>query len=163
GARLLAAVGTREFYARSVECYGRPDSLSCDGKTTNTALAEHFDRVMAAYAGADLRSGARAVDAADVAFQLEERLRAHFSYGAQDGAKVPIRCEIAESLSANAVTSADVIKIKRGAAFTERDVEQLLAHEGHVHLGTTLGGRAQPVVACLSTGAPRTTRTHEGL
>jgi uncharacterized protein (TIGR02421 family) len=156
GARLLGAVGTREFHARSVECFGRPDSLSSDGKTTNAMLAEHFDRVMAAYASVDLSSGDRPMDAADVAYELERRLRVYFE-------DVPIRCELADGLTANAVASADVVKIKRGAPFTARDVEQLYAHEGHVHLGTTLNGRKQPILAVLAIGAPRTTRTQEGL
>src|SRR5256885_2129498 len=38
-ARLLAAVGTREFHALSCELYGRPRTMLRDGKTTNLALA----------------------------------------------------------------------------------------------------------------------------
>ena len=156
GARLLAAVGTRDFYARSVECYGRPSSLSSDGKTTNLELAEHFDRVMFAYANVDLGGHARPIGADEVAAQLDARLRAYFTDD-------PIRCEVAETLSANAVTSAELVRVKRGSSFTERDVDQLLVHEGHVHLGTTLNGRKQPILTFLATGAPRTTRTQEGL
>jgi uncharacterized protein (TIGR02421 family) len=154
GARLLAAVGTRDFYRRSVECYGAPSSV-CDGKNTNLDLARHFDRVMESYAGVDLGRAAPASDA-EVAAALGRRLAEHFTDD-------PIRCEVADGLTANAVTSAEVVRIKRGAAFTARDIEQLLVHEGHVHLGTTLNGRRQPVLTFLSTGAPRTTTTQEGL
>jgi len=41
-ARMLAAVGTRDFYHSAVELYGRPGSLTADRKTTNLGLAEHF-------------------------------------------------------------------------------------------------------------------------
>src|SRR5262249_16616001 len=131
-------------------------AISSDGKTTNLQLAEHFDRVMFVYANVDLGGHTRAVDAAFVADALGARMRDYF-------ADDPIRCEVAETLSANAVASSDLVKIKLGAAFTERDVDQLLVHEGHVHLGTTLNGRKQPILTCLATGAPRTTRSQEGL
>jgi uncharacterized protein (TIGR02421 family) len=157
GARLLEAVGTREFYPRSVECYGRPSSISCDGRTTNLMLAEHFDRVLKTYAGADLGAPPSACMPAErVAETMEARLREYFLDD-------PIRCEVAETLSANAVTSAEVVKLKRGAVFTAREVEQLLVHEGYVHLGTTLNGRRQPYFTLLGQGAPRTTCGQEGL
>jgi uncharacterized protein (TIGR02421 family) len=157
GARLLEVVGTREFYTRSVGCYGRPSSISCDGRTTNLMLAEHFDRVLAAYAGADLGVPPSACMPAErVAEALEARLREYFLDD-------PIRCEVADTLSAKAVTSAQVIKVKRGAVFTARELEQLLVHEGYVHLGTTLNGRRQPHFPLLAQGAPRTTCGQEGL
>src|SRR5215813_5776372 len=45
-ARMLTALGTRDFHRLSCELYGRPSSVVCDGKTTNLALARHFDSVM---------------------------------------------------------------------------------------------------------------------
>src|SRR5262249_13941931 len=123
GARMLEAVGTRLFYERSVECYGRPASVSCDGRTTNIDLAEHFDRVMDAYRGVDLGPAAPAIVSAEqVASTLEQRLREYFTSD-------PIRCEVAETLSAKAVTSAEQIKVKKGAGFSEREIDQLLVHE----------------------------------
>jgi uncharacterized protein (TIGR02421 family) len=157
GARLLEVVGTREFYQRSVACYGRPSTVSCDGKTTNLMLAEHFDRVIKAYAGADLGAPPSAcLPAERVAEELQARLRALF-------VDDPIRCEVDDTLSARAVASADVLRIKRGDVFSTREVEQLLVHEGHVHLGTTLNGRRQPVLQTLGSGPPRTTSGQEGL
>ena len=50
-ARMLAAVGTRDFYHSAVELYGRPGSLTADRKTTNLGLAEHFSRVVDTIAG----------------------------------------------------------------------------------------------------------------
>ena len=41
-ARMLAAVGTRDFYHHAVELYGRPASLTVDRKTTNLDLAEQM-------------------------------------------------------------------------------------------------------------------------
>jgi hypothetical protein len=50
-ARMLAAVGTRDFYHHAVELYGRPASLTADRKTTNLDLAEHFTQVVYGVAG----------------------------------------------------------------------------------------------------------------
>ena len=51
-ARMLAAVGTKDFYYHSVEIYGRPASLTADRKTTNLDLAQHFSEVVDGLGGA---------------------------------------------------------------------------------------------------------------
>jgi uncharacterized protein (TIGR02421 family) len=43
------------------------------------------------------------------------------------------------------------------------DIAQLLQHEVFVHTATMLNGREQPHLKSLGLGAPRTTRTQEGL
>ncbi|MBI4511557.1 MAG: DUF1704 domain-containing protein [Deltaproteobacteria bacterium] len=157
-AQLLASVGTRRFWALSCELYGRPQSVSCDGKTTNLALAEHFDRVIDHYAGQGLGlvEDKPELTALEVAEELQRRFDRFFVHH-------PIRVEVVDSLSANAVAGADVVKINRASGFSRRDVEQLAHHEGYVHVATTLNGRSQPLFSILGTGAPRTTRTQEGL
>jgi uncharacterized protein (TIGR02421 family) len=156
-AEMLGAVGTRRFWELSCELYGRPGSVSCDGKTTNLMLAEHFDRVIDQYAAVPLGGEPEPeVDAEAVASELARRFHDFFVDHA-------IRVEVVDSLTANAVAGADVVKIKRSARFTRRDVGQLEHHEGYVHVATTINGRAQPVLGFLGAGAPRTTRTQEGL
>jgi uncharacterized protein (TIGR02421 family) len=155
-AEMLGAVGTRRFWDLSCELYGRPQSVSCDGKTTNLALAEHFDAVIDRYARRLPGDPDEEVSADVVAAELERRFRAFFTGHV-------IRVEVVDSLTANAVAGADVVKIKRGGRFTRRDIGQLEHHEGYVHVATTLNGRAQPLFSFLGTGAPRTTRTQEGL
>lgn len=156
-AEMLGALGTRRFWSLSCELYGRPQSVSCDGRTTNLSLAEHFDQVIERYVTKELDTTPEALLSADqVAQELAQRFSAFF-------ADHTIRVEVVDSLSANAVAGADVVKIKRGARFVERDVAQLEHHEGYVHVATTLNGRLQPLFSFLGTGAPRTTRTQEGL
>jgi len=50
-ARMLLAVGTKDFYFHACEIYGRPGSLSSDRKTTNLDLAQHFARIVDSVAG----------------------------------------------------------------------------------------------------------------
>src|SRR5438105_1873066 len=154
-ARLLAAVGTREFHRFSCELYGRPSSVACDGKTTNLALAQHFDTVITQYADKEPPREAT-ISAEEVADELGRRLGRFFPGHS-------IRVQLDDTIAANAVAGADVVRIKRGATFSERDLLQLEIHEGHVHVATTLNGRSQPHFPFLGSGAPRTTSTQEGL
>ena len=156
-ARMLGAMGTRDFHGFSRELYGHPNSPTCDGKTTNLSLARHFDSIMDKYTGHELaRAQEPTLSAEEVAAELGRRLGRRF-------APHPIRVEVDDTIAANAVAGADVVRIKKGALFTERDVLQLEYHEGNVHVATTLNGRSQPVLPLLGLGAPRTTNTQEGL
>jgi uncharacterized protein (TIGR02421 family) len=156
-ARMLAAVGTRDFYRYSCDLYGRPSSAGSDGKTTNLMLARHFDAVITQYADKPLGDPVTVMLSAEqAADRLSRKLRRFF-------VDHPIRVEVVSDLCANAVAGADVVRLKRGATFTERDIQQLEYHEGHVHVATTLNGRSQPVFSFLGSGAPRTTNTQEGL
>jgi uncharacterized protein (TIGR02421 family) len=156
-AQMLAAVGTRNFHQFSKDLYGHPNSPTADGKTTNLSLARHFDAMMTQYADHEISRGQEpTLSAEEVAEELGRRFARRF-------APHPIRVEVDDTIAANAVAGADVVRIKRGAMFTERDVLQLEHHEGSVHVATTLNGRSQSVLPLLGLGAPRTTNTQEGL
>jgi uncharacterized protein (TIGR02421 family) len=156
-ARMLAAVGTRAFHKLSRELYGHPNSPTADGKTTNLALARHFDAMINQYADHHIARGEiPTLSAQEVAEELGRRFARRF-------APHPIRVEVDDTIAANAVAGADVVRIKKGARFTERDILQLEHHEGSVHVATTLNGRSQPILPLLGLGAPRTTNTQEGL
>jgi uncharacterized protein (TIGR02421 family) len=71
--------------------------------------------------------------------------------------------EIVDSLSANATAGAERIRIRAGAHFTDRDVDQLVHHEAGIHVTTALNGRAQTDLPILASSHPGTTRTQEGL
>jgi uncharacterized protein (TIGR02421 family) len=47
--------------------------------------------------------------------------------------------------------------------FSRSDIDILEAHEGWVHVATSLNGQAQPVARWLAKGPPRTTAVQEGL
>jgi uncharacterized protein (TIGR02421 family) len=156
-AKMLGALGSADFYHYSTDLYGRPDSVTTDGKTSNLSLAHHFDGMITQYAGKDL--GAREavnLGAEQAAAELSRRLSSFFEGHS-------IRVELDDAIAANAVAGADVVRLKRTALFSERDLLQLEVHEGHVHVATTLNGRSQPAFPYLGSGAPRTTSTQEGL
>ena len=155
-ARMLCAVGSKDFYFNSVEIYGRPGSLSSDRRTTNSDLAHHFEGVIAGYAPPPADVDQPTIGADEAAAQLRARFLERFP-GRQ------VRITIADKLASNASASVDEIKIKRGARFSPRDLRQIECHEMGVHVTTALNGRAQPVMPFVGVPSPRTTRTQEGL
>ncbi len=158
-ARMLAAAGTRDFYHHSVELYGRPGSLTADRRTTNLDLAQHFRRVVDGVAGGVPIPSPRdelVYTAEEVVPLLAQRFTRFFPGR-------PIRVELVDGIAAKAVAGVDVVRIKRGGRFSERDLAQLEFHEGQVHVATALNGRAQPIMPFIGYPSPRTTGTQEGL
>jgi uncharacterized protein (TIGR02421 family) len=154
-ARMLTAAGTKEFYFHSVELYGRPASLSADRHTTNLDLAQHFDQVVAGFALPLERVDQPVITAEEAVATLRQRFLGFFGR--------EIKVSLVDGGVANATASAEEIKIKRGALFSERDLMQVEFHEGHVHMATALNGRAQPVMPFVGSPSPRTTSSQEGL
>jgi uncharacterized protein (TIGR02421 family) len=154
-ARMLGAVGTKQFYFHSVELYGRPASLSSDRRTTNLDLARHFDQVIAGFSPPLEEVDRPTISAEEAVVALGARFQEFF------GQK--IRVVLVDGGVANASASAEEIKIKRGARFSARDLRQIEFHEGQVHVATALNGRAQPLCPFIGVPTPRTTSTQEGL
>jgi uncharacterized protein (TIGR02421 family) len=154
-ARMLMAVGTKEFYFHSIELYGRPASLASDRRTTNLDLAEHFDQVIAGFVPSLEPVDQPTIPAEQAAATLRERYSEFFGRD--------IKVTLVDDGVANASASAEEIKIKRGAMFSARDLRQIEFHEGHVHLATALNGRAQPLTPFVGSPSPRTTSSQEGL
>jgi uncharacterized protein (TIGR02421 family) len=155
-AQMLLDVGTKGFYFHSVELYGRPASLSSDRRTTNLGLARHFEQVVAGFTPPPDEADRPTISAEDAVPVLKARFDAFFP--GRD-----IRIGVAEGMAALASASADEIRLKRGARFSQRDLSQIAFHEGQVHVATALNGRAQPVLVFLGVPTPRTTSTQEGL
>ena len=74
-----------------------------------------------------------------------------------------IQVQVDDTLLADAAAGSDYVKIRSGALFSRGDVDILEAHEGWVHVATSLNGQAQPVARWLGKGPPRTTAVQEGL
>lgn len=154
-ARMLASVGTKEFYFHSVELYGRPASLSADRKTTNLDLAQHFDQVISGFAPPLEEVDRPALSSEEAVTLLKQRFEGFFGRA--------IKVTLVDGGAANASASSEEIKIKRGARFSARDLRQIEFHEGHVHMATALNGRAQPMMPFVGVPSPRTTSSQEGL
>jgi uncharacterized protein (TIGR02421 family) len=155
--RMLMARGTRDFYAMSAELYGSTKDVFPDGRTTVRDMGLVLYDLFTAVGGERLgKPQLRDITAENAALELNARLDRFFG-----GA--PIRVQVDDSLLADAAAGSDYVKIRSGATFSRSDIDILEAHEGWVHVATSLNGQAQPVARWLAKGPPRTTAVQEGL
>ena len=156
-ARMLAGIGTPEFTRCSTLLYGRPDFKYRSQDLTNADAATEMLAITDEMIGHRLLPLVPFdIPAATFADMLRERMGPIFS---RDDVKVVLDPD----LSSKATASSKRIALRATALFSERDLEQLLQHEAFIHTLTSLNGRHQPHLTVLGVGAPRTTRTQEGL
>ncbi|MDA1088977.1 MAG: flavohemoglobin expression-modulating QEGLA motif protein [Proteobacteria bacterium] len=161
GARMIAAIGTPDFHHYSVELYRSPTEPILDEVTQPLALARQIAETLAVFIQ-DPDNGksdvpmAATMTAEEIGARMRPILLRFF------GNHTP-QIDIVDTLSANALAGSRYIRLRRGAAFSERDLQQLVQHEAFIHIGTSLNGREQSMLPILAAGHPGTTRTQEGL
>jgi uncharacterized protein (TIGR02421 family) len=169
--KMLTARGTREFYLASRRLYGSTKDAFPDGQTTVRDMGLVLYDLFTAVGGERLgKAQPRDISAEAAAAELNARFDRFFGGASADlrasagiAAKNPIRVQVDDSLLADAAAGSDYVKIRSGATFSRSDVDILEAHEGWVHVATSLNGQAQPVARWLAKGPPRTTAVQEGL
>jgi len=156
-ARMLGAIGSPEFTRCSALLYGRPDTryrtqdvTNADGALEMLAITDELvDHRLLPAAPFD-------IPAEDFARSLRERIESMF----RDD---PVKVVLDPALPSKATAGGKRITLRATALFSERDLRQLTEHEAFVHTLTSINGRHQPNFTVLGLGAPRTTRTQEGL
>ncbi|MBA4107529.1 MAG: DUF1704 domain-containing protein [Pirellula sp.] len=156
-ARMLMSAGTAEFTSRSISLYGRPDDVYATQSFTGVdAAAFLLEKTEALLGGSHVAPSEAAEPAEQFAVRLQNAIDDYF---------VDDRVEVIvdNNLSSKAIAGTSRIRIRASAIFTDLDFDQLYHHEALVHTATALNGRRQPRFKSLALGAPRTTRTQEGL
>lgn len=155
---LLQSRGTAEFHTHSKALFGAPTKLMIDRKTRVLDLAKHMDSSLETLDFDKLVMEGDRIEytAAEFAQKLRPRLKTHF------GAAAPV-VKVVAGLSAKASAGARRIRVRKGARFTPRDVEQLLQHEALIHAATALNGRLQDGFPVLGRAHAGTTEVQEGL
>ncbi len=155
--QMLANIGTKEFTRHSISIYGRPD-MSYDTQKSNGVDAAKFLLNVTDQLNQhdDISNVDYTMASSDFANWIESKVNKFFTDD-----KVEIVVD--SSISAKALAGATKIKIRESAMFSELDKKQLLNHEAFIHSATQLNGMKQGNLTSLGLGAPRTTRTQEGL
>jgi hypothetical protein len=152
--RMLMAAGTPE---RSIHLYGRPDDVyatqSFTGVDAAAFLLEKTDHLLR---GAYIAPAEAEQPAEAFAARLQAAVSAYF---VDDQVKVVVDNE----LSSKAVAGSTRLRVRGSAVFSELDLDQLYHHEALIHMATAINGRRQRNLRSLGLGAPRTTRTQEGI
>ncbi|HTE31930.1 MAG TPA: flavohemoglobin expression-modulating QEGLA motif protein [Chryseolinea sp.] len=156
-AHMLEAVGTTEFTHYSTRIYGRPDTNYKLQGMSAVDGAKYFLEVTDALLGnVDLPPTPTDISAKDFAGWLKSEVDEFFD-------KDTVEVVLDQNMSSKALAGSTRIRVRGNAVFSQLDKDQLLYHEAFVHTATILNGKKQPNLKSLGLGAPRTTRTQEGL
>lgn len=156
-ARMLSAVGTPDFTTYATKLYGRPDTVYKLQGMSAVDGAKFFLEVTDALLGnVNLPQTPTDISADDFAGWLKAEVDEFFD-------KDTVEVVVDKRLSSKALAGASRIRVRGSALFSQLDKDQLLFHEAYVHTATVLNGQKQAHLKSLSLGAPRTTRTQEGL
>ncbi len=154
---MLESRGTPQFYSQSRQLYGTPKEYFADGRTQVRGVALGMYEILTNLDDAVLGpQPVRDLSAERAVSILNERLEGYFGEGV-------VSVMLDDGIVADAAAGASYIKVRQGAAFSDRDLRLLEVHEGWVHVATSLNGRAQPVARWLGIGPPRVAPTQEGL
>ena len=154
---MLAKRGTHQFYEQSKKLYGSPKDRFFQNDTT---LMDQGRLLYGMLTGLENKSLGQEypkdISSEEVVRELQDRFSRSFL-------KNQIEVRLDDGIVADAAAGSDVIKIKRGAKFSKKDIDIFEVHEGWVHVATTLNGKAQKVAKFLSKGPPGCAATQEGL
>ncbi len=154
---MLEARGTPSYSKISGLLYGTPNDAFHAGGPTVADLARTMRQTLEANAVGIAGMGEdRVIPGTEATEMHRAQLDASVGPGVID-----VRAD--DGIAADAAAGSDYIKVRQDRMFSKRDIDLLEAHEGWVHVATTMNGLAQPVCTFLGKAAPRTTVTQEGL
>jgi uncharacterized protein (TIGR02421 family) len=155
--RMLMHVGTPDFTKYSIKIYGRPDAVYKLQGLTGVDGAKFFLDVTDKLIGnPNIQPTETDISATDFAGWLKAEVDEFFQHDS-------VEVIVDQKLSSKALAGATRIRVRGSAVFSQLDKDQLLYHEAFVHTATQLNGRKQMNLQSLGLGAPRTTRTQEGI
>ncbi|MDZ7613403.1 MAG: DUF1704 domain-containing protein [Flavobacteriaceae bacterium] len=155
--RMLMHVGTPDFTKYSSIIYGRPDRVYKLQNLTAVDGAKFFLDVTDQLLGhPNLQTKEATISASVFAASIKTAVDEFFVH---DTVKIVLDPE----MSSKALAGATRIRVREGALFSQLDRDQLINHEAFVHSATQLNGRKQIHLNSLGLGAPRTTKTQEGI
>jgi uncharacterized protein (TIGR02421 family) len=154
---MLTHVGTPDFTRYSTKIYGRPDMIyrlqgvsAVDGANSFLKITDNL------LGNARFPPTVTDISAQEFVGWLKSEVDEFFEH---DSVEVVLDPNIASK----ALAGATRIRVRGSAVFSQLDKDQLLYHEAFVHTATMLNGKKQPNLKSLGLGAPRTTRTQEGI
>jgi uncharacterized protein (TIGR02421 family) len=149
--------GKPMFGKLSQELYGSASDKLHGDRHTVRQLGDRLSHIFSLPAARHMSSRhPKIVTAPEAVNILSERLVKYFHND-------EIHVKLSDGIVSDAAVGGDTVKLNTRAMFSESDLNVYEVHEGWVHVGTTLNGRAQPHATWLSVGSPRVTASQEGL
>lgn len=165
---LIMARGKPEFSTLSQELYGSADdAFYVNAPRLKDLVPVVSQALMKIKDKTQNELDEKRYDSQQAADILNQRLsvyfKAHKSSKPKEKSKVKNWVIVSDGIIADAAAGAEIIKIRKDALFSERDLRILEVHEGWVHMGTTLNGMHQPICTFLGKGPPSAIANQEGL
>lgn len=155
--RMLMAVGTPAFTIYSTKIYGRPDMVYKLQGISSVDAAKFFLEVTDNLLGnRHIQPPELSISASEFAAWLKSEVDEFFEHDTVEVVLDP-------NMASKALAGATRIRVRGSAVFSQLDKDQLLYHEAYIHTATQLNGKKQVNLKSLGLGAPRTTRTQEGI
>lgn len=157
--RMLEHRGQPEFSKLSLQLYGSAEDAFYAGQPSLKDMAEMLSATLANYkTHINSQMDEKRYNSDEMVKALQKRMDKYFH-----DVQRRVTVKLSDGIIADSAAGADIIRIRKGAMFSERDIKVMEVHEGWVHIGTTLNGLAQPICTFLSKGPPSSTVTQEGL
>lgn len=152
---MLRDRGTPDFYKYSALLYGSTHDHFLDKKTQISSLGLNMKNILKGIKTKFVEPTPH-IPATKAVRILSNRLKSYFHHD-------DIRVKLSDGIVSDAAAGSNYIKLKRDIKFTENQLAIYEVHEGHVHVGTSLNGRAQPYCKWLAVGSPGMSVIQEGL
>lgn len=153
---MIHAVGTKSFEQLSIEEYGTPSHKLFGSKYSHLETAKDILKVAHQFDHPTLEDPKESFSAQELKKYLVKEAKKIL----QDDAPKVI---ISKKMVAKAAAGKTRVRLRAQAQFSRYDFEQLLVHEMMTHSLTAINGGAQSQMPLMAQGAPRTSKTQEGL
>ncbi|NMH66839.1 flavohemoglobin expression-modulating QEGLA motif protein [Shewanella salipaludis] len=149
--------GQPEFGQLSRQLYGSASDKLHGDRHSLRQLGDRLSHIFSLPAARHMiKHHPKIITAPEAVSVLSQRLLGYFHSD-------EMRVRLSDGIVSDAAVGGDTVKLNSKAMFSESDLNIYEVHEGWVHVGTTLNGRAQPHATWLSVGSPRVAATQEGL
>lgn len=156
GIDMIHSVGTSRFQELSIFEYGVPSHKLFGSEYSHLETAKKILKTYHEFDHPYMEDLSEEYDAKKLKKYLKKETLDFFG---EDAPKIVITDKITSKASAGRTK----VSIRENALFSEYDLEQLLIHEVMTHSLTAINGCLQKGLSLLGQGAPRTTKTQEGL
>jgi uncharacterized protein (TIGR02421 family) len=153
---MIHTVGTKTFEHLGAQEYGRPTHLLFGSKYSHLETAKIFIDSFKDYDHPYLSDKIEFYSDKEFKRKLEKESKKIFN-------EFCPKVVFSDQIIAKAAAGKNKVRLRKNTQFTKNDFKQLFAHEIMIHSLTAINGSLQNHIPLLSMGAPRTTKTQEGL
>ncbi len=153
---MIYSIGTKRFQEISIKEYGTPAHSLFGSEYSHLETAKKFIKLFEEYEHPFVINDMEKYSALQVKKFLTKDATKVFG---EDSPKIILT----DSIVSKAAASKSGIRIRKNAIFGKNDFDQLLVHEMMTHTLTAINGSHQKNLPLMQMGAPRTTKTQEGL